>query len=146
MTVKEVKNLLESYRGLLDYRKCARSEIAELQRDKIAYMSSFGGVPDGMPHAPGFTDTVGRKVADAIARYDEDIKLYRVGLAQNEQKIRYIRYLLSMLPHRGELILRLRFCCGKTWEDTARKSHYSLSWTKKLADYYICVLSQKTGG
>lgn len=146
MTAKEIKDLLKSYRDLIEYQEYAREQIAEIEREKLLYMSRFCGAQDGMPRAPGVTDTVGRKVADAIARYDDDIKLYRVGLAQNEQKIRYIRHLLSMLPHRGELILRLRFCSGKTWEDTARKSHYSLSWTKKLADYYICVLSQKTGG
>ena len=146
MNVAQLKELLKSYRGLTEYQEFALSELNRLEKERLAYMSSFGGVQDGMPRAPGFTDTVGNKVAAAMARYDTDIKLFQLGLEQSAQQLQQIRRLLFKLPHRGQVILWKHYCLGWSWEKTAGACHYSSRQTRRIAETMLYVLTQKKVG
>ena len=144
MTVKEVKDLLSSYRDIKEYQDYAREQIAELQREKATYMASFGGTMDGMPRAPGYSDAVSSKVIAAMQRYDSEIHSYRLGLEQNAQQLLQIRRLLRLVPARAGRILWQHYCLGRSWENLAGTCHYSTGGIRKVANRALAFLSQKT--
>ena len=146
MTVEEIKDLLKSYRDLIEYQEYAKEQIAEIEREKLLYMSRFGGASDGMPRAPGYSDTVSAKVIASMQKYDSEIHSYQRGISQSAERLSLIRRLLRLLPARNAQILRQHYCLGHTWEAVAQRYHYSVDGIKRLSYKNLAYLSQKNRG
>ncbi len=103
---------LNAYFYLLERLSKARELLASLEA--AAYPQSPN--LDGMPHAPGFRDSVGRLAAEIA-----DMR-GRVAFLEQEAAARYgevARYIEGIPDDQARLIFRLRFLRGLSWGEVA---------------------------
>lgn len=108
MTLQE----LNQYFHLLDQLGKARELLASLEDAASPQSPNL----DGMPHAPGVSDNVGR-LAMEIADMRTRVEFLEQEVAAQHGKI--ARYIENISDDQARIIFRLRFLRGLSWKEVA---------------------------
>ncbi len=105
-------------------------EIDRLQEEIIRRWSKLNAppVPDGMPRTPGTADPTGNSVSaimDLENLLYKKIDLYTLARRRAEEVI-------SSLPARERLLLRLRYFEGLNWRQISFRIHYDEDHCRRI--------------
>lgn len=117
-------------RRLLDYR-ALQKEIKELQQERERLEAGMLGAVrfDRLPGGGGVSDPAG-ELASKLAELDALLAGRTALLIERRTDIENA---ISSLPDsRSRRLIRLRYICGKSWEDVARELGYEKRWVLVL--------------
>lgn len=123
---EEIKQQLESYRGLRAEHQQLRDELQQLE---TLLGSPSGSNTEGGPRGSGVSNPVERKGIKHL----ELEKRYRAQLAQMSSAMLEIEARIAVLPTSDERrLIRYRYLAGLGWEDVCERIHYSWTQTHRI--------------
>jgi len=141
MRADEVKTILK-YKG--EIPRMLRLVDRELARLDDEYSSLHGIEMDGMPRAtmPGKpTENLAEKLAG------DSLRAYRIAALRAKKKLlvddaAVIQGEIDRMGSVAQKILNERFVIGRSWEDTAAATEWSISTTKRKGIAALCLLGR----
>lgn len=122
----------------------AEQEIARLELLKTQEQAKLGGLGDGMPRAPGVSDTTYSRCQRAIDLYDSEIALQQRMLNEAHERLERINLLLSLAgSFKARTVLFKHYCEGKTWDCVGDNMHYAGRHVKRIGSAALEVVVKK---
>lgn len=134
MDKNAIKSYLKSYRQTQENIDIASGELSRLQSAKTEVQGRLSMCADGMPRAPGVSDTTYTKCLKAMELYDSEISLQRRTLEELQKRMVTIGCMIAAAGHRriGQILYK-HYCQGVIWAKIAAEMHYSVRQIKRYA-------------
>lgn len=144
MDKDEIKRYLKSYRGALECAETVERDIRHFELLKEQEQAKLGGNCDGMPRAPGVSDTTYNRCQRAMQLYDKSIASLQRTKEEALERLDKINELLNACGgFKKRLILAQHYCRGEGWSDLAERLHYSSRQIRRYADEGLASIEKK---